>query len=192
MYRPGRSVGWGIAIASLVLLVGASAWIFYSSSGPHVAKDYEDCAEDARANSTSKIEYTKLVILCSERFVGRRKSSGGYAYFDFMQDRTFNIAGPNPTEDERKQIDGSYLEFLGSQRREMFLSNLAKTQANQEYATFDRVGPPLSLAPKVPLPIKRPPIARSRSCDDGSLSCSLAKLSAAVRNAFASTGANRP
>ena len=60
------------------------------------------------------------------------------AYFDFMQNRTFHIAGPNPTEGERKQIDHSYMEFLGAQRREMLLSELTKAQANQEQAGLDR------------------------------------------------------
>jgi hypothetical protein len=69
--------------------------------------------------------------------------------------------------------------------------DLAKAQANQEQATLNRVRPPLILTPKIPLPIKRPAIERSRSCEDGSLSCSWAKLSAAVRNAFASSSANR-
>lgn len=189
MYRVGKSAQWAaLAIACLALLAGASAWI--GSSAPRVAKDYEDCAEEAQANATSSVEYSKLIIHCGERFAGRRKAGGGYAYFDFMQNRTFDIAGPNPTEDERKQIDHSYMEFLGAQRREMLLSDLAKAQANQEQAGLDRVqqgaGPPLALTPKIPLPLKRPPIVRTRVCEDGSLSCSWAKLSAAVRSAFAS------
>jgi len=77
----------------------------------------------------------------------------------------------------------------------MFLSDLAKAQANQEEAGLNRVhggaGPPLALTPKIPLPVKRPPIERAKACEDGSLSCSWAKLSVAVRSAFASAGANR-
>ena len=187
MYRLGKSARWvTLAVACLLLLAGASVWI--GSSAPQVAKDYEDCAEEAQANATSSAEYSKLITHCGERFAGRRKAGGGYAYFDFMQNRTFDIAGPNPTEDERKRIDLSYMEFLGAQRREMLLSDLAKAQANQEQAGLDRVqqGPPLALTPKVPLPLKRPPIVRTKRCEDGSLSCSWAKLSAAVRSAFAS------
>ena len=45
--------------------------------------------------------------------------------------------------------------------------------------------------PKIPLPVKRPAIERAAACEDGSLSCSWAKLTAAVKNAFASTKANR-
>jgi hypothetical protein len=168
--------------------VGATAWISYGNSGSHIAKDHEDCAEEAQANAASRAD-SKLIIHCGERFAGRRKVGGGYTYFDFMQNRSFDIAGPNPTEDERKQIDRFYMEFLGSKRREMLLSDLAKAQANQEQTTSELgrqdIGAPLVLTPKIPLPAKRPPIQRVKACEDGSLSCSWAKLSAAVRNAFA-------
>ena len=81
------------------------------------------------------------------------------------------------------------MEFLGAQRREMLLSELAKAQANQEQVAVDRenAGTPLALTPKIPLPVKRPVVERSKPCEDGSLSCGWAKLSAAVRNAFASS-----
>jgi hypothetical protein len=197
MYRLARSAGWGLAVASLALLVGASAaWIGYRISGPHIAKDYEDCAEEAQANVVSSAEYSKLITRCGERFAGRRKAGGGYTYFDFMQNRSFDIAGPNPTEDERRQIDRSYMEFLGSQRREILSSDSAKARANQEQATLERgrqdAGAPLVLTPKIPLPVKRPPIERLKACEDGSLSCGWEKLSTAIRNAFASSaGASR-
>ena len=188
MYGLSRSAGWGLAMASLGLLVGATAWIRYGNSGPHVAKDYEDCAEEAQANAASRAD-SNLIIHCGERFAGRRKVGGGYTYFDFMQNRSFDIAGPNPTEDERKQIDRFYMEFLGSKRREMLLSDLAKAQANQEQTTSglgrQDIGAPLVLTPKIPLPAKRPPIQRAKDCEDGSLACSWAKLSAVVKNAFA-------
>src|SRR5262249_6879029 len=136
MYRLSRGAVWGLAMAGLGLLVGATAWmISYVNSGPHIAKDYEDCAEDAQANAASRADYSKLVIHCGERFAGRRKIGGGYTYFDFMQNRSFDIAGPNPTEDERKQIDHVYMSFLSSKRLEMVLSDLAKAQANQEQTT---------------------------------------------------------
>ena len=190
MYGLGWSARWAtLVMACLALLAGALVWI--GSSAPHVAQDYEDCAEEAQANATSNVEYSRLITHCGERFAGRRKASGGYAYFDFMQNRTFDIAGPNPTDAERKHIDRSYMEFLGAQRREMLLSDLAKAQANMGQAGLDRaqqgVGPPLALTPKIPLPVKRPPVERARACEDGSLSCSWAKLSAAVRSAFASS-----
>jgi hypothetical protein len=191
MYRLGKSAGWALAIASLALLAGASAWIGYGSSGPRVAQDYEECADEAKTNASSGPEYSKLIIHCGERFAGRRKSGGGYTYFDFMQNKTFDIAGPNPTESESKQIDHSYMEFLGAARRETILSELMKAQANMEQAGIDRsrqnAGAPLPLTSKIPLPAKRSVVERSKPCEDGSLSCGWAKLSAAVRGAFASS-----
>jgi hypothetical protein len=113
-----------------------------------------------------------------------------------MQSKTFDIAGPNPTESERKQIDHSYIEFLATTRRETVLSELMKAQADLEEAGIGRsrqnAGAPLVITPKVPLPAKRPFVEHSKTCEDGSLSCGWAKLSAAVRNAFASSNeANR-
>jgi hypothetical protein len=191
MYKPRNVVEWGIAAAVFALLGATTMWFGYGGSEPHVAKDYEECAENAQTNASSNIEYKKLITRCSERFEGRRKAGGGYAYFDFMQDKTFDIAGPNPTEGERKQIDRSYMQYLGAQRREMFLSELAKAQANTEQTVFERgrkdAGAPLDLRPRIPLPPKRPNIERAKSCGAGSLSCSWAKLTAAVKNAFASS-----
>jgi hypothetical protein len=191
MYRLGKSAGWALAIASLALVAGASALIGYGSSGPPVAQDYEECADEAKTNASSDTEYSNLMTHCGERFAGRRKNGGGYSYFDFMQNKTFDIAGPNPTESERKQIDHSYIEFLATTRRETILSELIKAQADLEDAGVNRsrqnAGAPLALPPKIPLPAKRPVVDRSKTCEDGSLSCGWAKLSAAVRNAFASS-----
>jgi hypothetical protein len=195
MHRLGKRAGWTPAIAGLALLAGVCVWMGYSSSGPIVAMDYEACADEAKTNASSTSEYSKLMTRCGERFAGRRKSGGGYTYFDFMQSKTFDIAGPNPTESERKQIDHSYMEFLGTTRRETILSELMKAQANVEQAGLDRsqhnAGPPLSLTPKIPVPAKRPVVDRSKPCENGSLSCGWAKLSATVRSAFASSNEAR-
>ena len=191
MYAPRNGAEWGVAAAAGLVLFGiTAAWIGFGGPEPYAAKDYEDCAAKARADANSDVDSNKLIIHCSERFAGRRKAGGGYAYFDFMQNRTFDIAGPNPTDDERKRIDRSYMEFLGTQGREMFLAEMAKTQANQEQVDIRRGrqgAGPLDLAPKIPLPVKRPAVERSRPCNDGSLSCSWAKLTATVKNAFASS-----
>ena len=194
MYNPGKSVGVALAVACVAVLAGAFYWIGDPSS-PTVARDYEDCANEAQANIASTAEYSRQIQECSARFAGRRKVGGGYTYFDFMQNRSFDIAGPNPTADERKQIDISYMEFLRAQRQESLSSYLAKTKADREQAALEaaekNVGPPVMLTPKVPLPVKRPVVERSKACEDGSLSCGWAKLSAAVRSAFASSNTNR-
>jgi hypothetical protein len=133
---------------------------------------------------------------CNTRFAGRRKAGGGYTYYDFMQDRSFDIAGPNPTAEEHKEIDREYMGFLDVQRREAVSAELAKRQDEQFRADLESarqsVGPSVVLTPKnsPPLPAKRP-VDRSKStrCEDASLSCSWAKFSAAVKNAFASSKA---
>jgi len=175
---------------------GYRAFVVRDIRFPLLEQDYEECADEAKTNASSDAEYSQLIMHCGERFAGRRRAGGGYAYFDFMQNKTFDIAGPNPTDSERKQIDHSYMEFLGATRREMFLSELMKAQANQEQASLDRsrqgAGAPSTLPTKIPLPAKRSVVERSKSCEEGSLSCSWAKLSAAVRDAFASSaGASR-
>ena len=78
-----------------------------------------------------------LTTECSARFAGRRKAGGGYTYYDFMQDRNFDIAGPNPTAEERKKIDRAYMGFLDAQRREAVSAELAKRQNEQLRADLE-------------------------------------------------------
>jgi len=78
---------------------------------------------------------------CNAKFAGRRKPGGGYTYFDFMQNRSFDIAGPNPTADEQKHIDEQYTAFLDRERRSSIASALAvKQQQSQQAAIDDRKG----------------------------------------------------
>ena len=95
----------------MAVLAGAFYWIGYP--GPQtVAQDYEECANEAQAHIASATGRSRQIVDCSARFAGRRNVGGGYAYFDFMQNCIFDIVGPNPTADERKQIDLAYVEFL--------------------------------------------------------------------------------
>src|SRR5258705_8331969 len=73
--------------------------------------DFEECADKAEKAAT-KEEKTTALAECNAKFAGRRKAGGGYAYYDFMQDRTFDIAGPNPTPEEQKKIDEQYTVYL--------------------------------------------------------------------------------
>jgi hypothetical protein len=182
--------------AFLASLAAAVLLVTDRLSGPQVAKDFEECQAMA-GTSSSEAARSAEINQCGERFAGRRKAGGGYAYYDFMQNRTFDIAGPNPNEEERKRIDRSYVEFLGAQRQEVLSSELAKRRSDQELAAFEQARqtvdpPPQGLTEKIPLPIRRPLVERSKACGDGSLSCSWAKLSAAVKNAFASSSHTRP
>lgn len=67
--------------------------------------DFEECAE--RAERSAGKDKAALLSACDGQFAGRRKPGGGYTYFDFMQNRSFDIAGPNPTAAELKAIGKS-------------------------------------------------------------------------------------
>jgi hypothetical protein len=120
-------------------------------------------------------------------------------YYDFMQARSFDIAGPNPTAEERKQIDREYIAFLDAQRREAASAELAKKQDEQLRADLEiappPAGPPLVLTPKnqTSPPVKRQADrSKSTRCEDNSLACGWLKLSAVVKDAFASSSRTKP
>ena len=191
-------VHWRLVTAALLTLVAvATIGVLYRYSIHLVAKDFEECVERIQEDAVTADERSALTAQCQSQFAGRRKAGGGYTYYDFMQNRTFDIAGPNPTDEERRQIDHAYMEFLDTQGRDARLSDFAKRQAETEQAVLERsregVGPPLVLTPKVPLPTRRPPnLSKTSPCEDGTLSCSWAKLSTAVKNAFASSTQRKP
>ena len=196
MYRllDGGIERWLVAFVVLASLALASWWLDSDATSPQSASDFEECVEQvqARANAAPNDERGRSVTECNARFAGRRKPGGGYTYYDFMQNRNFDIAGPNPTAEERKQIDREYMNFLDAQRREDMSAELARRQNEQLQANMESarqpVGPPMILLPR-----KRP-IDRSKPdrCEDASLSCSWAKFSAVVKNAFASSPKKRP
>jgi hypothetical protein len=88
---------------------------------------------------------------------------------------------------------------LDTQRREAVSAELAKRQNEQLRADMESahqpVGAPIVLTPtnSPPTAAKRP-VDRSKStrCEEGSLSCSWAKFSAVVKNAFASSSRTKP
>src|SRR5258706_10454979 len=196
MYRlPSRGAKkYLVTAVALVLLALVVLWQGYRGSPPRAARYFEECAEQVQAKSPSNDERGASMTDCNARFAGRRKAGGGYTYFDFMQNRNFDIASPNPTPEESKQIDREYIVFLDAKRREAISAELAKRQNEQLRADLERarqpIGPPMPLTPmnSPPRAAKRP-VDRSKStrCEDGSLSCSWAKFSAVVKNAFASS-----
>ena len=126
-------------------------------------------------------EHVARIMDCGARFAGRRKMGGGYAYYDLFQYRSFDIAGPNPTANERARIYAEYKRFLDVQRREAALAELQQPVTEE----------PRVLALSMPN-LRRPKRSRLESCMiEGSLSCTWVKLASTVRNAFASSG-SRP
>ncbi|XSC44495.1 hypothetical protein ACF1BQ_044490 [Bradyrhizobium sp. RDT10] len=93
--------------------------------------DFESCADVAEKAST-KEEKTAKLAECNAKFAGRRKPGGGYTYYDFMQDRTFDIAGPNPTPEEQKRIDEQYTAYLERERRNHIAAAMAAKQQQPE------------------------------------------------------------
>ena len=76
------------AIAACAVLAPSRAQAQWWSSKP---ADFEDCADKAEKAATKEEKSSKLSE-CHSKFAGRRKVGGGYSYFDFMQNRHFDIA----------------------------------------------------------------------------------------------------
>ncbi|WP_298259583.1 hypothetical protein [Bradyrhizobium sp.] len=93
----------------------------------HKPADFEECADLAEKAPTKEAKSAALSE-CNAKFAGRRKPGGGYAYFDFMQNRSFDIAGPNPTPEEQRQIDEQYTAYLEKQRRSRIAAAFAARQ----------------------------------------------------------------
>ena len=75
------------------------------------ARDYEDCVDRVQSRGLASEEASGLIAGCGARFAGRRKPDGGYSYYDFMQDKKFDIAGPNPSR-TNAGIDREYIGCL--------------------------------------------------------------------------------
>jgi hypothetical protein len=195
--------------AFIALIVFALIAVAFSLRGSALesARDFEECVEALESSpsvsqSSPPLSDERGVAMtdCNARFAGRRKPGGGYSYYDFMQGRSFDIAGANPTAEERDYIDREYIEFLDAQRRETISEELAKRQNEQLQADLEgahqAVGPPLVLTPKNPPlpPAGKRPADRPKStrCEDNSLACGWSKLSAVVKDAFASSSWTKP
>jgi hypothetical protein len=194
-----------VASVALALLALVAVWLSVRGSALESARDFEECVEalgvrpSFNHSSPPMSDERGGATDCNARFAGRRKPGGGYAYYDFMQGRSFDIAGPNPTAEERKQIDREYLGFLDIQRGETVSAELAKRQNEQLRADLERdrqpAGPPLVLTPKnQSSPVVKQPADRSKStrCEDNSLACGWSKLSAVVKDAFATSSRTKP
>jgi hypothetical protein len=166
------------ATAALVLLQPSRAHAQWWSLAP---ADFEACADIAEKAST-KEERTSALAECNAKYAGRRKPGGGYTYYDFMQDRTFDIAGPNPTPVEQKHIDEQYTLYLEKQRRNSIAAAFtAKQQQLLQQASLT------SETERVPIPVERPKQqtapsdirsrVRPTNCAKSSFSCEWPRLS---------------
>jgi hypothetical protein len=125
--------------------------------------DFEECAQAAEKSAT-KEEKSAALAQCSSKFAGRRKPGGGYAYYDFMQDRSFDIAGPNPTAEEQKHIDEQYTVYLEKQRR----NNIAAAFAKEQQSKLEQASLKTETTAKVPVPVARPKVLQQQQADQAS------------------------
>jgi len=151
--------------------------------------DFESCADVAEKAKTKEEKTTKLAE-CNAKFAGRRKAGGGYTYYDFMQDRTFDIAGPNPTPEEQKKIDEQYTAYLERERRNHAAAQAAArqqpdpppTQGIQQVSLREEAPPAAPVeTEKIPIPVASPvkQAARLRAahCAKNQFSCEWPRLS---------------
>ncbi|MGY4366258.1 hypothetical protein ACVW1A_002323 [Bradyrhizobium sp. LB1.3] len=176
-----------LAAAGFFLLAPSHAQAQWWKRAP---VDFEACA-DAAEKAATKTEKTSALADCNAKFAGRRKAGGGYSYYDFLQDRSFDIAGPNPTPEEQKKIDESYTAYLATQRRSneaaQAVARQQREQQEQQAQQLQRVALRTEVE-RVPVPVERPKVqqaaigdARPRPkgapCTKGSFSCEWPRLS---------------
>ena len=168
MVASSKSVVLIAAIAGGIALAASPAQAQWWSRAP---ADFEECADKAE-KAASKEERKSQLSECNAKFAGRRKPGGGYSYFDFMQNRSFDIAGPNPTPAEQKHIDEQYTAFLDSERQSRIAAALtAKQQLLQQVSLQNE---------KVPIPVQAP---NKRQASAGDLK-SRAKITGCTRHSF--------
>jgi hypothetical protein len=169
-----------ISIAGLLVLHASRAQAQWWSRAP---ADFEECAEQAEKAAT-KDERSVQLTDCNAKFAGRRKPGGGYSYFDFMQNRSFDIAGPNPTPEEQKKIDEQYTAFLERERRSRIAAAFTAKQQLLQQASLRNE--------KVPLPVEAPnkqasaseirSRAKAANCARHSFSCEWPRLSESLKD----------
>ena len=134
------------AFAACIVLTPLRAHAQWWSSKP---ADFEACADVAEKAATKEEKASRLGD-CHSKFAGRRKPGGGYTYFDFMQNRNFDIAGPNPTPEEQKKIDEEYIAYLEQERRSTIAAAFTARQQQVQQASLK------SEVEKVPVPRQNP------------------------------------
>jgi len=174
------------AIGIFVLLTPVRAHAQWWRSAP---ADFEACADVAEKAKT-KEDKTAALAECNAKFAGRRKPGGGYTYYDFMQDRTFDIAGPNPTPEEQKKIDEQYTAYLDRERRNTIAAALMAKQHQQQQvqqvSLRSEQEPTRADSAKVPVPVASPvkqaARIRAANCARSSFSCDWPRLSESIND----------
>jgi hypothetical protein len=106
-----------IVATAVVTTIVVSNWNLFPPT------DYEDCAARAAKDAKSTDALSVLLSICDSDFKGRRKSGGGYAFYNSCQGRasdigrTFDIKGPNPTPDEQENMKAQCLADIQAEQR---------------------------------------------------------------------------
>lgn len=183
MNESRKSVLLCAAIVACVVLVPAR--LHAQWWGARVPADYEECAEVAEKAASKEAKTTQLSE-CGVKFAARRKPGGGYSYFDFMQNRHFDIAGPNPTPEEQKHLDEQYAAYLARERQSAIAAAFAQKQQQ-----LQRAAPEAERKSAVPLPASKPRAAtvgsassrpRTTSCPSDSFSCNWPRLADGLKD----------
>jgi hypothetical protein len=177
----GKAALLSAVIAAGVLLQPLRAQAQWWSRAP---ADFEECA-DAAEKAAAKEARAPALSECNAKFAGRRKVGGGYTYFDFMQNRSFDIAGPNPTPEEQRHIDEQYTAFLDQERRDSIAAAFTAKQQQLQQASLknEKAAPP-------PEPPGKPQAAandlrsrtRGATCARHSFSCDWPRLSEGLKD----------
>jgi hypothetical protein len=169
------------AIVCALLIPARAHAQWWSARAP---ADYEECAESAEKAATKEAKATQLTE-CGVKFAARRKPGGGYSYFDFMQNRHFDIAGPNPTPEEQRHIDEQYAEYLSRERRSAIATAFTQKQQQLQQAV-----PESEKKSAVPVPVNRPRSATvgyavsrpgNATCVKDSFSCNWPRLAEGIK-----------
>jgi hypothetical protein len=180
----GKAALLSAAIAASILL---QPWRAHAQWWSRAPADFEECADVAEKAATREARASALGE-CNAKFAGRRKVGGGYTYFDFMQNRSFDIAGPNPTPQEQKQIDEQYTAFLDRERRDSIAAAITARQHQQQQLQqaslkSEKAAPP----PEAPVkpqaaPTDFRPRAKTAPCARHSFSCDWPRLSEGIKD----------
>jgi hypothetical protein len=178
----GKTALLSAAIAACVVLQPLRAHAQWWSRAP---ADFEECADKAEKAATRE-ERSSQLSECNAKFAGRRKPGGGYTYFDFMQNRSFDIAGPNPTPEEQKRIDEQYTVFLDRERQDSIAAAFTarqQQQLQQASLTNEKVPVPAE-APNKPQAAASDIRSRSKAanCARHTFSCDWPRLSEGIKD----------
>lgn len=184
MPLPGSQTLLMAAMIGCALLVTPQARAQWWGTG--APADFEECADLAEKAATKEAK-TAALSECNSKFAGRRKPGGGYSYFDFMQNRNFDIAGPNPTPEEQRHIDEQYTAYLDNQRRSNIAAAFAakRQQLQQASLRSENDKPPTttgSIAKPQPAATTDLRHVKPSGCPQHSFSCDWPRLSEGIKD----------